>query len=71
MPLSKSDKEALEAKRESARLDAKRNEDIKKYNDYIDAKAAGEKRSYEQYRQHVLYREKVDANYKNSELKTF
>ena len=61
MPVSKSDKEALEAKREEARLDALRNEDIKKYNDYLDARAAGEKRSYEQYRRHVLYREKVDA----------
>ena len=67
MALSKQQKAALEAKREEARLDEKRQESADKYLAYLKAKEAGEQRSYRQYRAHQRYVEKRDADQKKAE----
>tara|TARA_R100000008_G_scaffold76473_1_gene56330 strand:+ start:2034 stop:3998 length:1965 start_codon:yes stop_codon:yes gene_type:complete len=67
MALSKAQKASLEAKREEARLDEKRQKANENYLDYLKAKEAGETRSYRQYRAHQRYVEKRDADQKKAE----
>ena len=67
MALSKAQKEALEIKRENARLDEKRQKSNENYLNYLKAKEAGETRSYRQYRAHQRYVEKRDADQKKAQ----
>ena len=67
MALSKQQKADLEAKRESNRLDEKRQQYADNYLNFLKAKEAGEKRTYQQYRAHQRYVEQRDAAQKKAE----